>query len=86
MRRIYITVKTATARDLRNHFADLAKWIEDGEKVVITRNGAVFATLSPASTPKPRKADWKTRASTRKPLGRQLSTGETEAFWSRLRD
>jgi len=86
VRHFCITMKTATVRDLRNHFADVAKWIEDGEKVAITRNGAVFATLAPASTPKPRKADWKSRASTRKPLGRQLSAEETEAFWSRLRD
>jgi antitoxin (DNA-binding transcriptional repressor) of toxin-antitoxin stability system len=78
-------MKRATVRDLRNHFADLAKWIEGGEKVVITRNGAVFATLAPVSTSKPRKADWKSRASMREPLGRQLSTKETEAFWSRLR-
>ena len=24
-------MKTATVRDLRNHFADVAKWIEHGE-------------------------------------------------------
>ena len=81
-----ITMKTATVRDLRNHFADVAKWIEDGEKVAITRNGAVFATLAPASRPNARRADWKSRALTREPLGRQLSADETEAFWSRLRD
>jgi antitoxin (DNA-binding transcriptional repressor) of toxin-antitoxin stability system len=79
-------MKTATVRDLRNHFAAVAKWIEDGEQVAITRNGVLFATLAPASTPNPRKADWKSRAATRKPLGRQLSTGETEAFWSRVRN
>lgn len=86
VRHYCITVKTATVRDLRNHFADVAKWIEDGEKVAITRNGAAFATLAPASMPKPCKADWKSRAAMRKPLGRQLSVKETEAFWSRLRD
>jgi len=26
-------MKTATVRDLRNHFADVAKWIEEGEPV-----------------------------------------------------
>jgi antitoxin (DNA-binding transcriptional repressor) of toxin-antitoxin stability system len=79
-------MKTATVRDLRNHFADVAKWIEEGEKVSITRNGAVFATLAPAVTAKPRKADWASRAASRKPLGRRLSTEETEVFWARLRD
>jgi prevent-host-death family protein len=79
-------MRTATVRDLRNHFADLAKWIKDGEKVAITRNGTPFATLAPVLVRKPRKAGWKSRAAMRKPLGRQLSQGETEAFWSRLRD
>jgi antitoxin (DNA-binding transcriptional repressor) of toxin-antitoxin stability system len=71
---------------LRNHFADVAKWIEDGEKVAITRNGAVFATLTPALRPKALGADWKSRALTREPLGRQLSVDQTDALWSRLRD
>lgn len=79
-------MKTATVRDLRNHFADVAKWIEHGESVTITRNGAAFATLAPATVPKPLKADWASRFATRKPLGRRLSEEETEAFWSRLRD
>ena len=83
---ICITMKTATVRDLRNHFADVAKWIEDGEDVTITRNGAIFATLAPASPATMRKVDWKSRLAGRKPVGRQLSPEETEAFWSRLRD
>lgn len=79
-------MKTATVRDLRNHFADVAKWIEHGEAVTITRNGAAFATLAPAKVPKPRKVDWASRLAARKPLGRKLSAEETEAFWARLRD
>ena len=79
-------MKTASVRDLRNHFADVAKWIEHGEQVTITRNGAAFATLAPAKAPKPAKADWAARLAKRKPLGRKLSAEETEAFWSRLRD
>ena len=79
-------MKTATVRDLRNHFADLAKWIELGEAVTITRNGTAFATLAPAKAAKPRKVDWATRLASRKPLGRKLSKEETDAFWSSLRD
>lgn len=79
-------MKTATVRDLRNHFADVAKWIEDGEKVAITRNGFHFATIAPAAAPKLRKADWASRIAARQPLGRPLSSKETEASWSRLRD
>lgn len=81
-----LTMKTATVRDLRNNFADVAKWIEHGEPVVITRKGTPFATLAPAKAAKPGKVDWAARLAKRKPLGRQLSAEETAAFWSRLRD
>lgn len=79
--------RTATVRDLRNRFADVAKWIEDGEQVVITRNGAVFATLAPAKPAKPRKVDWAARFERRPPLGanRKLSKEETQAFYNEMR-
>jgi antitoxin (DNA-binding transcriptional repressor) of toxin-antitoxin stability system len=86
VRHYRITMKTATVRDLRNKFADVAKWIEHGEAVTITRNGTAFATLAPAKASKPRRVDWAARLAKRKPLGRKLSKAETEAFWSRLRD
>ena len=79
-------MKTATVRDLRNRFADVAKWIEHGEQVTITRNGAAFATLAPAKPAKPGKADWAARLKRRPPLGKGLSKEATEALWSRLRD
>jgi prevent-host-death family protein len=79
-------MKTATVRDLRNNFGSVAKWIEHGEEITITRNGKTFATLSPAKPEKPRKVDWAARFAKRPPLGRQLSEKETEKFWSRLRD
>ncbi|MEP2777157.1 MAG: type II toxin-antitoxin system prevent-host-death family antitoxin [Luteolibacter sp.] len=41
-------MKTATVRDLRNQFAQVAKWIEEGEDVEITRSGKPFARLAPA--------------------------------------
>jgi len=79
-------MKTATVRDLRNRFADVAKWIESGEQVAITRNGTAFATLAPAKHAKRVKADWAARFAKRKPLGRKLTLAETEALWSKLRD
>jgi antitoxin (DNA-binding transcriptional repressor) of toxin-antitoxin stability system len=81
-----ITMKTATVRDLRNHFAEVAKWIEHGEQVEITRNGAVFATLAPAQPPKPRKVDWAARLKKFPPLGKGVSKEATEKLWSHLRD
>jgi antitoxin (DNA-binding transcriptional repressor) of toxin-antitoxin stability system len=79
-------MKTATVRDLRNHFADVAKWIEVGEAVTITRNGAVFATLAPARRAQPRKIDWAARLKKFPPVGKGLSKAATRALWARLRD
>lgn len=44
--------KTATVADLRNNFAVLSKWLEEGEPITITKHGAVFATLVPAERKK----------------------------------
>lgn len=79
-------MKTATVRELRNNFASLAKWIEHGEQITITRNGKTFATLAPVQPWKRGRIDWAARTKKFKPVGRQLSKAETEAFWSRLRD
>ncbi len=79
-------MKTATVRDLRNNFASLAKWIELGEQVAITRNGKSFATLSPATPEKPSKVDWAARFAKRPPLGKGISKAATKKLWSDLRD
>jgi len=79
-------MRTATVRDLRNNFASVAKWIEHGEQITITRNGENFATLSPAVPSRPRKVDWAARFAKRKPLGKGISKAATEKLWSDLRD
>jgi antitoxin (DNA-binding transcriptional repressor) of toxin-antitoxin stability system len=81
-----ITMKTATVRDLRNNFAEVSKWIEHGEQVSITRDGAAFATLAPAAVPKPAKVDWKARLAKRPPVGKGMSEEAREKLWSDLRD
>ena len=40
-------MKTATARDLRNHFASIATWLEQGETVVLTRRGQTLGRIVP---------------------------------------
>ena len=40
-------MKTATVRDLRNRFAAVSRWIEEGEEVRITKRGRVIARLVP---------------------------------------
>jgi antitoxin (DNA-binding transcriptional repressor) of toxin-antitoxin stability system len=48
-------MKTATIRDLRNCFARVSAWIENGEPVEITKGGKVFARLVPATGSAPGK-------------------------------
>jgi antitoxin (DNA-binding transcriptional repressor) of toxin-antitoxin stability system len=40
-------MKTATIREIRNSFPTVARWIEEGECVVITKSGKPFARLAP---------------------------------------
>jgi antitoxin (DNA-binding transcriptional repressor) of toxin-antitoxin stability system len=40
-------LKSASIRDLRNSFPQVAQWIEEGECVEITRSGKPFARLAP---------------------------------------
>jgi antitoxin (DNA-binding transcriptional repressor) of toxin-antitoxin stability system len=48
-------MKTATVRDLRNHFPRVAAWIAEGESVEITKSGKPFAQLSPVEPGKRRR-------------------------------
>ncbi len=50
-------MKTATVRDLRNHFPRVAAWIAEGQPVAITKAGKPFARLVPATPEKSRKPD-----------------------------
>lgn len=79
---ICITMRTATIRDLRNEFARVAAWIENGEEVVITKAGKSFARLvpnHPAPTPRLVKPDIMARL--RKTWGdRVFSAKEVEAM------
>jgi prevent-host-death family protein len=79
-------MKTATVRELRNNFARLAKWIEHGEQITITRNGETFAKLLPATPDKPPKVDWAAHLKKHKPVGKGMSKEATEKLWSDLRD
>ncbi len=68
-------MKTATIRDLRNNFAQLAGWIESGETVQLTKRGALFAQIVPVakSQNKLRMPDFSTRAR-RISLGKKIDT------------
>jgi prevent-host-death family protein len=40
-------MRTATVRDLRNHFAKVSRWLKAGEEVEITSRGVPQARLVP---------------------------------------
>lgn len=48
-------MKRATVRDLRNNFARVSAWIEEGEPVELTKRGRVIARIIPAQLEKPRR-------------------------------
>jgi len=49
-------MKTATVRDLRTKFPVLARWMDNGEPIEITRRGRVIARLTPAAGGKASKS------------------------------
>jgi prevent-host-death family protein len=51
-------MKTATVRDLRNRFARVSEWIEDGEAVELTKRGKVIARIMPVRARKKATVQW----------------------------
>ena len=51
-------MRTATVRDLRNHYTSLLGWINAGEEIVITQRGKPVARLIPEKPAQPGKVDW----------------------------
>ena len=56
------TMKTASVRELRNHYTTVMKWIEAGEEVKISKRGKIIARLVPERPKARRKVDWSTSA------------------------
>lgn len=58
-------MKTATVRDLRNHFSKLEAWLADGQSIEIRRRGQPVAVLTvPSALPdakRPPMPDFKAR-------------------------
>ncbi len=51
-------MRTATVRDLRNHYTSLLSWISAGEEVIITQRGKAIARLVPEKPDAPEKVSW----------------------------
>lgn len=51
-------MRTATVRDLRNHYTSLLSWVSAGEEVIITQRGKPVARLIPEKPAEPEKVSW----------------------------
>jgi prevent-host-death family protein len=53
-----LQMKTATVRELRNHYTSLLRWVAAGEEVQITQRGVTVARLLPAEPPTSATVNW----------------------------
>jgi prevent-host-death family protein len=51
-------MRTATVRDLRNHYTSLLSWVSAGEEIIITQRGKPVARLIPERPEEPKKVNW----------------------------
>lgn len=51
-------MKTASVRDLRNHYTSLLGWIDAGEEIVITKRGKPIARLVPENKRATSQVNW----------------------------
>jgi antitoxin (DNA-binding transcriptional repressor) of toxin-antitoxin stability system len=73
-------MKTASVRELRNHYTTVMKWIEAGEEVKISKRGKVIARLVPEKPKARRKVDWSTSAAVlRDRSGERILSAEESA-------
>jgi len=79
-------MRSATVRDLRNHFSRIAKWLKSGEEVVITMRGRAIGRIVPEPLPqsKVRMPDFAARIAQEYPH-RQISPAESAALRDALR-
>ena len=70
-------MRTATVRDLRNHYTSLLSWVGAGEEVVITQRGKPVARLIPEKPEEPKVVNWaKSPAVTRDRTGHKMLTAQ----------
>ena len=72
-------MKTATLRDLRNHYSKLMKWLAAGEEIVITKRGRPIARLIPEATPVATRVDWSKSAAVSRDRSREPSLSQEES-------
>lgn len=70
-------MRTATVRDLRNHYSALLGWVKAGEEIVITQRGKPVARLVPETPEAPAEVNWaESPAVSRDRSGERVLTAE----------
>ena len=78
-------MKTATVRELRNHYNTLLEWVAEGEEVVITKRGKSVARLVPELGGNERTVDWSESAVMRDRVGEKAMTeAQLKELWDHL--
>jgi prevent-host-death family protein len=73
-------MKTATVRDLRNHYSQLLAWIAAGEEITITQRGKPVARLGPApASAGLEKVDWNQSAAMARDRSREIRLSASES-------
>lgn len=77
-------MKTATVRDLRNHYTRLLSWIAAGEEILITQRGKPIARLSSEPRAIATDADWSKSAAVMRDRSKErvLSAAESAQLLS----
>jgi len=78
-------MKTASVRELRNHYNTLLDWIAEGEEVVITKRGKSVARLVPEIEENDDVVDWSQSVAMRDRTGEKMMTKEQlKELWDHL--
>ena len=73
-------MKTATVRDLRNHYSQLLAWIAAGEEITITQRGKPVARLSPTpASADLEKVDWNQSSAVARDRSREIRLSASES-------
>ncbi len=78
-------MKTASVRELRNHYNTLLDWVAEGEEVVITKRGKSVARLVPEPEKNEGEVDWSQSVAMRDRTGEKMMTEEQlKELWNEL--
>ncbi len=68
-------MKTATVRELRNHYSNLLRWVSAGEEILITRRGQPVARLVPEGKAEHGKVNWSDSLEVKRDRSRERRVG-----------